>query len=303
MKTLTKNRQLVFLLTLLFLLSTAQIKEKVFVGMNAKISFSSIDAHSDPLDWMYSLEDAGFQGWEIVSEGLQKMEGEFKDRVREIHETTNLILSLHAPLSDINIASVNEPMWEESIRQIKESIESTYEFIDDICVVHPGFLSPLSVQMPEKAVQKAAAGLTTLCEFAADRGLRIAVENLTAANMLMGRYPDELLQVVRGVNMDNLGICVDVAHTNTTKTLDEFLNITAKAEDIEIIHIHASDNFGAEDLHLPLGQGDLDWKKVFNTINGNGYAGLVVLELYSLEGGIESLELIKGLASGVARDA
>ena len=260
--------------------------------MNAKISFSSIDARSDPPEWMYRLEDAGFQGWEIVDEGLQKVEGEFKKRVRAVHETTDLVLSLHAPLSDINIASVNERMWAESIRQIKESIENTYEFIDDICVVHPGFFSPLSVQMPDTAVQKAVAGLTTLCEFAADRGLRIAVENLTSANMLMGRYPDELIQLVRGVNMDNLGVCIDVAHANTTKKLDEFLGITAKADDVEIIHMHASDNFGADDLHLPLGEGNLDWKKVLDGINNNGYAGIIVLELYSLEAGIASLEFI-----------
>ncbi len=258
-----------------------------------KISFSSVDATSNPVEWMYRLEDAGFQGWEIVGEGLQKVEGEFKKRVREIYETTNLVLSLHAPFSDINIASVNERMWEESIRQIKESIENAYEFIDNICVVHPGIFSPLSIQTPDKAIQKAIAGLTTLCEFAVERGLRIAVENLTSVNMLLGRHPDELIQIVRGVNMDNLGICLDVAHTNTTKTMDEFLGIKVKAGDMDIIHIHASDNFGADDLHLPLGKGNLDWKKVLNGINDYKYEGLMVMELYTIEGGIESLEFIR----------
>ncbi|MGB2727508.1 MAG: sugar phosphate isomerase/epimerase family protein [Halobacteriota archaeon] len=261
--------------------------------MKAKISFSSVDATSNPLEWMYRLEDAGFQGWEIVGEGMQKVEGEFKARVKEIYETTNLVLSLHAPLSDINIASVNERIWEESIRQIKECIENTYEFIADICVVHPGVFSPLSIQMPEMAIQKAIEGLTTLSEFAAERGLRIAVENLPSSNMLMGRYPDELIQIVRGVNMDNLGLCLDVAHANTTKTLDEFLTIKAKAEDMEIIHLHTSDNFGADDLHLPLGKGNQDWKKVLNGINDCEYEGLMVMELYTIEGGIESLEFIR----------
>jgi len=260
--------------------------------MSAKISFSSVDATRNPLEWIYRLETAGFQGWEIIDEGLQKVEGELKARITEIHETTKLVLSLHAPLSDINIASVNEPIWEESIRQVKESIEHTYEFIDDICVVHPGFFSPLSIQMPEKAVQKAVTGLTALCDFAADRGLRIAVENLTSANMLLGRYPDELIQLVRGVDRDNLGLCLDVAHANTTRTLDEFLGIEAQTEDVEIIHLHASDNFGAEDLHLPLGKGSLDWEKVLNGINNTAYEGLMVLELYTLEAGRESLEFI-----------
>jgi sugar phosphate isomerase/epimerase len=264
--------------------------------MKAKISFSLVDACRNPLEWMYHVEDAGFQGWEIIGEGLQKVEGEFKERVREIYETTTLALSLHAPLSDINIASVNERMWEESVRQVKESIENTYEFVDDLCVVHPGIFSPLSIQMPEKAVQKAVAGLMALCDFAADRGLCIAVENLPAVNMLLGRYPDELIQLVRGVNRDNIGICVDVAHAYTTKTMDEFLNIKAKAEDMEIIHMHASDNFGAEDLHLPLGKGNLDWEKVLKGITDTEYEGLVVLELYTMEGGIESLEFINNLS-------
>ncbi len=276
--------------------------------MKAKISFSSVNATSDPVNWIYKLEDAGFQGWEIVGEGLQKLEkgksgGEFRERVREIHETTNLFLSLHTPLSDINIASVNERIWAECVRQLKESIENAYEFIDDICVVHPGFFSPLSVQTPEKAFQKAIAGLTEVCEFAADRGLRVAVENLTSANMLMGRFPDELVKIVRGVRenansdaAENLGICLDVGHANTTKTLDEFFALRT-----EIIHLHASDNFGAEDLHLPLGRGNLDWKKVFEWVRGGvedccGYEGLVVFELYGLEEGRESLEFVRRLS-------
>ena len=264
--------------------------------MNAKISFSCVDATSNPVDWMYRLEDAGFQGWEIVGEGQQKAEGGFRERVKEIYETTNLVLSLHAPLSDINIASVNRGIRSESIRQIKESIENTYEFVEHICVVHPGILSPLSIQTPEKAIQKAIEGLTALCEFAAERGLRIAVENLPSINMMLGRYPDELIQIVRGVNRDNLGICLDVAHANTTKTLDEFLNIRDKAEDMEIIHLHASDNFGADDLHLPLGKGNLDWKKVSSGIDDYGYEGRMVMELYTIEDGIASLEFVNNLS-------
>jgi sugar phosphate isomerase/epimerase len=263
--------------------------------MKAKISFSSVDATANPLDWIYRLEDAGFQGWELVDEGLQHVEGALKERVKELHETTNLVLSLHAPLSDINIASVNEPIWEESLRQVKQSIESTYEFIEDICVVHPGFFSPLSMQTPEKAIRKAITSLITLCEFAADRGLRIALENLTSANMLLGRYPLELVELVHGANMDNLGICLDVGHANTTKTLEEFLNISARANDMEIIHIHASDNLGDQDLHLPLGDGNLDWETVLRGMNDTSYEGLMVLELYSLEAGIKSLAFINAL--------
>lgn len=266
--------------------------------MTAKISFSSVDLIADPRDWMYRLEDAGFQGWELVDEGQQRVEGELHERVRELHQTSNLIFSLHVPLSDINIASVNEPMWAESLRQVKQSIESTYEFIDEICVVHPGFFSPLSMQIPEKALEKATTSLITLGEFAADRGLRIAVENLTSANMLLGRYPQELVELVHRVNMDNLGICLDVGHANTTRTLEEFLTVTERANGVEIIHIHASDNLGEQDLHLPLGEGNLDWARVVRGLHALSYDGLLVLELYSLEAGIKSLAFLSALRRG-----
>lgn len=255
----------------------------------AKISFSSVDATANPVDWMYRLEDAGFQGWEIVGEGVQKVEGEFKERVKEIYATTNLVLSLHTPLSDINIASVNEPIWEESVRQIKASIVAAHEFIDSICVVHPGLFSPLSIQMPDRAVQKAIAGLRAICETASEYGLQIAVENLISVNMLLGRTPEELVRLVNGVSMDNLGICLDVAHANTTGTLDEFLRING----VDIIHMHVSDNFGTDDLHLPVGDGNLDWKKVLH--GAKDFDGLVVTEVYTVEAGIKSMEYLRRL--------
>ncbi len=259
-----------------------------------KISFSLVDATVSPLEYVYQLEEVGFQGWEIVGEGLQRVEGEFKERVREVYQTTNLVLSLHAPFSDLNIASVNERIWEESIRQIKESIKNAHEFIEDICVVHPGILSPLSVQIPDRAFEKAISALKIISEFASDYGLRIALENLTATNMLMGRYPDELIRIIKGVNTDNIGICLDVAHANTTKTLPEMLDISDESGgEVEIIHIHGSDNFGTDDLHLPIGRGNIHWEEVFNGIRAMGYCGLFVTELYSLEAGVESLEYIR----------
>ena len=114
----------------------------------------------------------------------------------------------------------------------------------------------------------------------------------------MGRYPDELVRIVKGVNRDNIGICLDVAHANTTKTLTEFLEIT-KDGDVKIIHMHASDNFGADDLHLALGRGNIDWQKVFNGIKDNDYKGLFVTELYNLDAGVESLEYIHNLDIGM----
>lgn len=257
--------------------------------MKIKISFSSIDMLSSPKEWMYRLEEEGFQGWEIIDEGSQRLEGEFKEKVKEIYETTNLKLSLHAPFSDLNIASLNERIWEESIKQIRGSISEIHELIE-ICVVHPGNYSPLSIQMPEKAKKKEFEALKILAKYASEYGIRVAVENMTSIEMLLGKNPEEMKRIMREVGMDNLGVCLDTGHANMTKTLNKWLRYDL---DLKIIHMHANDNFGEKDEHLPLGKGNIDWKRLFDELKKNNYESLMVAEMKTIEEGIESLTFLK----------
>ncbi len=256
-----------------------------------KVSFSVVDMTEKPGDWIFELEEAGFSGWEIIDEGEQKVSN-MTDEIEEILHSTDLVLSIHAPLSDLNIASLNDGIWEESVRQIEESIKRAYEFVEKICVVHPGSLSPLSIKNPEKAFERAVAGLKRICWCADEHGLLIAVENMTNIVPLICRQPEELLHIINEVNEDNIGICFDVGHANTTKNMDDFL-----VDDVmkRVIHVHASDNHGDDDRHLPLGSGNIDWKKVFRKLQDNRYGGRIVLEMNSLGDGIESLRYLNSL--------
>jgi len=272
-----------------------------------KISFSCIDCVSDPLDWLFKVEPAGFDGLEVIAEGSQSLgseeeESEFKKKLMEIHETTSLEISLHAPLSDINIASVNDGIWRESVRQVKQSIALAHEFVS-ICVVHPGSLSPLSVQMPEYALERQKEALREICAFASEFGICVAVENMTPEEMLLCRKPEELFRLVSAVDAENIGICLDVGHAYTTGTLQEFLKIcrsggVGECESgaaAKVVHVHVSDNFGRNDEHLALGRGSINWREVFASLKG--FEGIVVTEMRSFEEGVESLRFLRKLLS------
>ncbi|UYZ40633.1 MAG: sugar phosphate isomerase/epimerase [Candidatus Methanospirare jalkutatii] len=266
-----------------------------------KISFSCIDCVSDPLEWLFKVEEAGFDGLEVIAEGSQSLgsedeESEFKEKLREIHETTSLEISLHAPLSDINIASVNESIWRESVRQVKQSIALAHDFVSEICVVHPGSLSPLSAQMPEDAVlERQKAALREICKFASDFGLCVAVENMTPEEMLLCRKPEELVRLVEEVDAENIGICLDIGHAFATGTLQEFLKLIGGEEGersgARIVHVHVSDNFGRNDEHLALGRGGVNWSDVLAALKN--FAGIVVTEMQSFEDGVESLKFLR----------
>src|ERR671924_27624 len=50
-----------------------------------------------------------------------------------------------------------------------------------------------------------------------------------------------------------------------------------------LAHVHVSDNFGVDDLHLPLGAGSIAWRDVIDRLRGIGYDGTVTLEMHSPE--------------------
>jgi len=45
-------------------------------------------------------------------------------------------------------------------------------------------------------------------------------------------------------------------------------------------HVHLSDNKGSEDLHLPMGTGNIDWKKILKILK-KYYQGTITLEVFS----------------------
>jgi len=45
-------------------------------------------------------------------------------------------------------------------------------------------------------------------------------------------------------------------------------------------HVHLSDNKGSEDLHLPMGVGNIDWKKILKILK-KYYRGTITLEVFS----------------------
>jgi len=69
----------------------------------------------------------------------------------------------------------------------------------------------------------------------------------------------------------------DVAHAHLQD--EEFLFIEEFGHKIE--HVHVSDNFGDQDEHLPLGEGNIKWSKVIDALDDAGFDGWLVIESYS----------------------
>lgn len=253
-----------------------------------KISFSSRTVVEDPFKWAYTLEDHGYTGWEIVQEGSQCLSSKNVQNLKNIYDTTSLELTLHLPFSDMNLAGLNDSIRAEVLRQMKHYLILASNYVN-LAVVHPGYLSPYGAQVPQQAYMTNLASIQELCDFAADLGVLIAVENMPDFPKIFGKYPDEIQEMLDAVGSHNVGFTFDVGHANTVGLIDEFLDQLGN----RISHVHIHDNMGKKDEHLPLGEGTINWKHVMEKLSN--YKGIFVTEMASVEEGIKSLEFLRNL--------
>lgn len=254
-----------------------------------KIGFSSMALMDDAFQWVYDLEDIGFQAWEVVGEGQQKLDEKVRAKVMDVYETTNLDISVHLPYSDLNIASVNQGIWEETLRQMLKCIELASGFAN-LAVIHPGWLSPLGSYVPDRAMEHMVKALQMLCDAADESGMSVAIENMINMDRLMCRHPEEMQALLEDVDRSNIGITFDVGHANTNSNISDFFTEGIRAN---IVHMHLHDNNGEWDDHLPLGEGNIDWVMTMSHLKDYGVTAII--EGHNLVEGRKSLEYLESI--------
>jgi sugar phosphate isomerase/epimerase len=144
--------------------------------------------------------------------------------------------------------------------------------------VHPDQRVPLQALEHVRSANADAIG--NLAADAGERGLKLMVENL-----------DRLFASVSDVKsildaVPEAGFHLDIGHANLRLGLGEKNRTQSFLEALgdRLWHVHVSDNSGgAEDRHLPLGAGNIDWKAAVRALKASGYDGTVTLEIFSRE--------------------
>jgi sugar phosphate isomerase/epimerase len=115
--------------------------------------------------------------------------------------------------------------------------------------------------------------LKRLIELAAGTGITICLENLSET-------ATHLAAVLK--TLPHLNLTVDIGHAQLLSKENTSYGFMERHPD-RIKHIHVHDNRGGnssdDDLHLPVGEGVVDFKRIFQQLNGIGYCGTMTLEL------------------------
>lgn len=245
--------------------------------MRFSLAFSSSARIWDDISWVYGIEDAGYTGWEIVADGRYRLDNpEYERQITGVLASTGLSATVHAPYGDLNLASLNYPIWRESVRQIVTCIRHAAAFTDRV-TIHPGYLSPIGKMMPDKAWGLQKEALVEIGRCAADHGVIACLENMIGIREFLCREPGELAGMTEGI--EGIGITIDFGHAHTVGRVDAFLPCLRHAS-----HVHIHDNHGISDEHLALGNGTIPWARVGPAV-ARDYHGVVVVEGRSVEEG------------------
>ena len=244
------------------------------------ISVSTLALSPTPIEDVLScLEGRGLKFCEVINEYP------YNSIEEDVVDSYNIKISVHSPLSDVNIASYNEAMRRSSVLQIKNSIDIASTLKPGIVVVHPGHIPILGKKFEDKILKNSIESLGDCAKYASERDVMLCVENMPDIEGLLGKDINQLDKIVE--DLDTY-MTLDVGHANNMKFSVSEMLISPR-----IKHIHLSDNDGSFDNHNAIGSAGIDFKSLFKEINRIGYDGILVVEVKDTQAVTESLDFLK----------
>ena len=248
------------------------------------ISVSSPAFSLMPLDEAISAVVKDFKAWEIVAEGKHRLP-DIEKRFNEISRSYDLEYSVHAPLSDINIGSLNPALRKASLNEVLLAISCCRRMDIDLITVHPGFISPLGQLDRGSVMNETRRSIIEIDKATSENGVMAVLENMPRMPITTCTEPNELISLLEGTS---LGVCFDIGHAHTNGNIDDFVKHRSRFANV---HIH--DNDGSSDQHLTIGEGRIDFERVLARMSG--YRHRYVIEARKIEGAPLSQERLKRL--------
>ncbi len=115
--------------------------------------------------------------------------------------------------------------------------------------------------------------LAEMVAAAVDKGVTLCIENLTEQYESFAEACETI---------PDLRITLDIGHAELLSSENTSFNFIHHLFD-KIEHLHVHDNHGGtsvkDDLHLPLGEGKVDYPRIFSMLSEKGYRHTVTMEL------------------------
>lgn len=204
-------------------------------------------------------------------------------RVANLQQQQGFACSVHLPFLWLDLTSLNESVRKASVESIRKALELIRPIEVQACVLHLwGSVTQTigSVSQDSEQLRDVMAVLGRQ----AQRSLEEIITHYDAQKLCVETLerPDFSFALPIIEKLDT-GICLDVGHL-IWQGGEELAFLEKHWPRIRVIHLHdalISEQAGQKIVldHLPLGEGQLDYKKFLTQLEHRGFDGIIVLEL------------------------
>jgi sugar phosphate isomerase/epimerase len=220
--------------------------------------------------------DMGFDFVDLAIEGPRAGPEKLAEEEREIRDllsTYDMFAVAHVPWF-FDIGHPYEAVQEAFLKEARKVIKVAAKFEIEKIGLH--ILKPKGL-FGDK-LGRNIKGIKEIVKEARDHGTVICVENVNLSTFGIEDFRRIFNEVPEAKFL------YDIGHANLgIREEDEIFLFLRNFKD-KLIHVHAHDNLGgtevADDLHLPIGVGNIDWKKMVNYIK-KVYHGTITLEIHA----------------------
>lgn len=247
---------------------------------------------------IHTFAELGFNYLELA---MDQPEAHYSNISANLTAITNTLqdhamgIICHMP-TFVSSADLTESIRKASVTEMKRSLSVAAKLGAEKVVLHPPMISGMGAFVPDRARTYAFEFLSEMVELSEALRVTICLENMMPRNNF-GVEPAELDTIFR--RFPSLQFTFDTGHANLGENGKVRFQELVKQFGERIGHVHLSDNRGVYDEHLPLGSGNIDFKRLADDLQSLKYKGTVTFEVFDDDRKmlVESREYWKKLVS------
>ena len=199
-------------------------------------------------------------------------------RIKDALRSNELRSTIHAPWK-LNLASDDPVERGRALAQYQQAIDIAHELGSDVLVFHGGWNSD-----PPTGRDLFAQAAHAMLRHARGSDVVLALENDEISRPTLFRHPEDFA----ALDVPDLAFVLDVGHANTLgHSAADFIAVMKG----RLAEVHAHDNDGTSDQHLPVGAGTVDWHATSASLLDQ-QPFITVVECYSPEHLAASAEVL-----------
>lgn len=208
------------------------------------------------------------------------------EEFKALFAQNGMLSTLHAPFWDLSLGSVDREVRTLSVKRIVTALGVAKSLGSKNVVFHGGYTETSYLSSPEADWNsRFFESLSEILDYAGSYGVRVSLENVYEPS------PELFAEACENFKKQGLGLCFDCGHFNVfaRTPLEEWLG--AVAPYIRALHVHS--NGGRADEHLAVGEGNIDFEKIFRILVEKKAAPIITIENKIDNYLVESVRLLR----------